>query len=101
MSPLPLAYSMRDYELWAEFVPLILDAAYEATLAAAVQNEQATGNNKVYLTLLGDGAFGSPDEWIMDAIRNALLAYQGSGLQVGIVSHSQSNESVRGLVNLI
>ena len=84
-SALPLAYSMHHDELWTEFAQLVLEAAYEATLAAAVHNAQATGNNKVYLTLLGGGAFGNPDEWIMGAIRNALLAYQDSGLQVGIV----------------
>lgn len=92
---------MRDYELWAEFVPLILDAAYEATLVAAVQNEQATGNNKVYLTLLGDGAFGSPDEWIMDAIRNGLLTYRDADLKVMIVSYSRSKAQVMTLVQKI
>ncbi|MDY0207811.1 MAG: hypothetical protein RBR82_14490 [Pseudomonas sp.] len=97
-SALPLAYSMHDDELWTEFAQLILEAAYEATLAAAVQNAQATGNNRVYLTLLGGGAFGNPDEWIMNAIRKALLAYQDSGMWVGIVSHSQSKVQVRALV---
>lgn len=97
-SALPLAYSRHDDELWTEFAQLILEAAYEATLAAAVQNAQATGNNRVYLTLLGGGAFGNPDGWIMDAIRKALLAYQDSGLWVGVVSHSQSNEWVSGLI---
>lgn len=82
---------MHDDELWAEFAQLILDAAYEATLAAAVQNAQATGNNRVYLTLLGGGAFGNPDEKVIGTIRKALLAYQGFGLWVGIVSHSRSN----------
>lgn len=100
-SALPLAYSMHDDELWTEFAQLILDAAYEATLAAAVQNAQATGNNSVYLTLLGGGAFGNPDEWIIDAIRKALLAYQDSGLQVMIVSDSQSKAQVRALVDEI
>lgn len=92
---------MHDDELWTEFAQLILDAAYEATLAAAVQNEQATGNNKVYLTLLGDGAFGSPDEWIMDAIRNALLAYRDADLKVMIVSYSRSKAQVMTLVQKI
>ena len=92
---------MRDDELWAEFAPLILDAAYEATLVTAVQNEQATGNNKVYLTLLGDGAFGSPDEWIMDAIRNGLLTYRDADLKVMIVSYSRSKAQVMTLVQKI
>ena len=100
-SALPLAYSMHDDELWAEFAQLILEAAYEATLAAAVQNAQATGNKRLYLTLLGGGAFGNLDEWIIDAIRKALLAYQDSGLQVGIVSHSGSKVGVSGLVGKI
>lgn len=34
----------------------------------------------------------------MGAIRKALLAYQDSGLWVGIVSYGQSKAHVRGLV---
>lgn len=68
-------------------------------MAAAVQNAQETGNNTVYLTLLGGGAFGNSEEWIIDAIRQALLAYQDAGLNVLIVSHLRSKPSVKALVD--
>lgn len=98
-SALPIAYSQYESGLWCEFAQLVLQAAYEATLAAAVQNAQESGNNTVYLTLLGGGAFGNPEEWIIDAIRQALLAYQDAGLNVLIVSYLRSKPSVKALVD--
>lgn len=98
-SALPIAYSQYESGLWREFAQLVLQAAYEATLAAAVQNAQESGNNTVYLTLLGGGAFGNPEEWIIDAIRQALLAYQDAGLNVLIVSYLRSKPSVKALVD--
>jgi len=43
-----------------------LNAAYELTLRAAVY----AGTQKVFLTLLGDGVFANPREWILQAIEN-------------------------------
>lgn len=93
-SALPIAYSEYEQELWADFAQLVLNAAYEATLAAAVQNAAETGNNRVFLTLLGGGAFGNPEQWILAAIRRALLLYKKSDLDVAIVSHSRANPQV-------
>lgn len=98
-SALPIAYSSYPTELWADFAQLVLNAAYEATLAAAVQNAAETGNNRVFLTLLGGGAFGNPEGWIIAAIRRALLLYQNSGLSVMIVSHSRSNPRVVAMLD--
>lgn len=98
-SALPIAYSSYPTELWADFAQLVLNAAYEATLAAAVQNTAETGNNRVFLTLLGGGAFGNPEEWIIAAIRRTLLLYQNSGLSVMIVSHSRSNPRVVAMLD--
>lgn len=98
-SALPVAYSQHPIELWADFAQLILEAAYEATLAAAVYNSSKYGNHTVYLTLLGGGAFGNPEEWILSAIRRALLAYKDAKLDVVIVSFYQSNARVKALVD--
>jgi hypothetical protein len=49
-----------------------LEAAYEATLWAAVLNAQRGAPNIVFLTLLGRGAFGNPSSWIYAAMRRAL-----------------------------
>ena len=93
---------MKDADLRAlttDFAQLILEAAYEATLAAALHYAHETGNNRVYLTLLGGGAFGNPDQWIVNAIRQALLAYQDADLNVMIVSHRGSKPHVQALVD--
>lgn len=98
-SALPIAYSQHPSALWADFAKLILEAAYEATLAAAVYNANHYGSNKVFLTLLGGGAFGNPQEWILSAIRQALLAYKEADLDVVIVSYYQSNPQVKALAD--
>ncbi len=51
--------------MWTDFAKLILDAAYEATLLAAVLNASRTGVNVIYLTMLGGGVFGNEDAWIL------------------------------------
>ena len=98
-SALPIAYSQHPSALWTDFAKLILEAAYEATLAAAVYNANSYGSNKVFLTLLGGGAFGNPEEWILSAIRKALLAYKDADLDVAIVSYYQSNPQVKALAD--
>jgi hypothetical protein len=75
-SAMPVAYSQHSKLLWQPLAQLILEAAYEATLAAAVLNSTKTGNSTVYLTLLGGGAFGNKSQWITDAIFRALEQYQ-------------------------
>lgn len=98
-SALPVAYSPHPAESWREFAQLVLDAAYEATLYAAMQNLLENGQGRVYLTLLGGGVFGNDREWIMSALRRALLRFAGLELDVVIVSHGRSNPAVRALVD--
>src|SRR3954468_13074580 len=59
-SALPVAYSQVPSPHWELFGSLVLEAAYEATLWAAVINAQRGVSNVVFLTLLGGGAFGNP-----------------------------------------
>ncbi|MBL8892503.1 MAG: dual specificity protein phosphatase family protein [Planctomycetaceae bacterium] len=96
-SALPVAYSGLPSRAWERFARLILEAAYEATFAAAVLNLSKTGNHSLYLTLLGGGAFGNDQEWIMDAIRRAVELYRRVALDVKIVSFRHSNPAVRKL----
>lgn len=96
-SALPVAYSGLPYRQWERFARLILEAAYEATLAAGVLNAQRTGNKDVYLTLLGGGAFGNDQQWILDAMRRACQLYQAVDLNVKVVSYQRSNPSVKKL----
>lgn len=87
-SALPVAYAENQNRgaQWAPFATLILEAAYEATLWAAVLNAKHTGSRTVFLTRLGGGAFGNDDEWINTALRRALNLTRMTGLDIRLVS---------------
>ena len=98
-SALPIAYSQYSYQLWEKFAELILEASYEATICAAILNYSETGNKNVYLTLLGGGAFGNKESWIINAIERAVIKYKNIDLKINIVSYHASNQEVNKLVN--
>jgi hypothetical protein len=79
-------------------VAQVLEAAYEATLWAAVLNTHRTTSKVVYLTRVGGGAFGNETAWIHGAIRRALKMVAGAGLDVRLVSYGQPD---RELVQLV
>lgn len=97
-SALPVAYGEHAPASWEPFARLVLEAAYEATLAAGVLNAAATGNPAVHLTLLGGGAFGNAEGWILDALVRAVLLHRDTGLQVRIVSYKRPRPGVGGAV---
>ena len=97
-SALPVAYSRIEDSLWEKFARLILEATYEATFYAALINYQKTGSNKLFLTLVGGGAFGNKMEWIIDAIKNSLNKFTNIPLDVMIVSYGRSKWEVGELV---
>lgn len=80
--------------LWEPLARLVLDAAYEATLAVAALNLQRGASRDVYLTLLGAANFHNKPEWIEGAIRRALEVHRQSGLRVHIVHFSSSSPQV-------
>ena len=86
-SAMPVAYTNHTKELWAPLAKLVLDAAYEATICAAILNLDRNRNNRLFLTRLGGGAFGNNPDWITDAISRSLELYSDSGLDVAIVSY--------------
>ncbi len=96
-SALPVAYSPHSASLWQDFSQLILEASYEATICTAILNSINNGNNKLFLTLLGGGAFGNDINWIINAIKRALSLYQNTKLDVAIVSYRSSNAKVEKL----
>ncbi len=98
-SALPVAYGRQPADQWTDFAQLILDAAYEPTLAAAVINSVRTGNRVVYLTLLGGGVFGNRDHWIIAAIGRAFRKHARHGLDVRIVSYLRPKPVVAELVS--
>lgn len=98
-SALPVAYTKIPSEKWAPFASLVLEAAYEATLLAALLNRECGGSNVVLLTHLGGGVFGNNAEWITNAIRRALLLASNFDLNVKIVSRNRVSDSTRELVD--
>jgi len=98
-SALPVAYSRYSSALWAELATLILEASYEATFCAAILNARRSGNNTLFLTLLGGGAFGNETDWIIQGIKRAVELYKGFSLDVAIVSYGSSQPVVQQLVN--
>ncbi len=86
-SALPVAYSRIPRDHWRVFASLVLEAAYEATLLAAVCNTQRGASNIVLLTQLGGGAFGNGYDWINAAIGRALRLAADFALDVRLVSY--------------
>jgi hypothetical protein len=85
-SALPISYNRLSGAPWERFARLILDAAYEATLAAAALHLERGATNVVLLTHLGGGAFGNDSTWINAAIRRALRRMRDFDLDVRLVS---------------
>ena len=98
-SALPVAYSHIDSVLWTNFAQLILESTYEATLYVALINFEKTGNNKVFLTLVGGGAFGNDEDWIRTAILNSIIKFKNIPLDIKIVNYGESNLMVRNLID--
>lgn len=98
-SALPVAYSRLDIDLWEAFACLILEATYEATFCAALINHEISGNNKLYLTLVGGGAFGNRINWIVNAIQQNIEKFSTTPLDVKIVSYAHSNPAIQHLIN--
>lgn len=98
-SALPVSYGEPPVEAWEPFARLVLDAAYEATLAAAVLNRHATDNRRVYLTLLGGGVFGNRIEWIVDAAGRAIDRVAEADLDVAVVSYREPNPAIGPLLS--
>ena len=97
-SAMPVAYSHYTSSLWADFASLILEAAYEATFCAAILNSINTGNNTLFLTLLGGGAFGNDTDWIIRGIQRAVELYSDYRLDVAIVSYGSSKQCIQELI---
>lgn len=88
-SALPIGYSDLAAPAWEPFARLVLEAAYEATMRAAIVNARTSGTPRLFLTLLGGGVFRNDASWITGAIARALQSVPGQGLDVCLVSHGR------------
>lgn len=100
-SAVSVSYSGCNADKWEPFARLILSAAYEATLYAAVLNAQKhpdePGAKRVFLTCLGGGVFGNPVRWITDAMDRAFEKFKDCDLNVFVVSYGRSDPDVLAL----
>ncbi|HCQ8135201.1 TPA: hypothetical protein OL916_005331, partial [Klebsiella pneumoniae] len=97
-SALPVAYNSSPREEWAPFASLVLEASYEATLLAGVLNYRLTGNPRVYVTMVGGGAFGNEPGWIISALRRALYLVSHHNLEVMFVSYRHTPAALYSLI---
>lgn len=100
-SALPIAYSDAGIPVarWQRFASLVLEAAYEATLLAALLNRDRTGCPMLFLTRVGGGAFGNEASWIHAAMVRALEIARDTELDVQIVSRGTPPEEIRQLAS--
>lgn len=95
-SALPVIYHDIHKDKFDKFARLILRGTYEATFLSAVLNKES---NKVFLTLVGAGAFGNKKELVLDAIKYCLKQYDNYGLEVTFITYG--NEYDRDIQNII
>jgi hypothetical protein len=93
-SALPVSYTRVPPSHWGPFASLVLEAAYEATMSAAVLNAQRGASNVVLLTQLGGGAFGNHDDWIHAAMWRALKMMSEFALDVRLVSYGTPSREI-------
>ncbi|MBC7735757.1 MAG: hypothetical protein H7245_00675 [Candidatus Saccharibacteria bacterium] len=97
-SAMPISYANDSDDDWEPLARLVLEAAYEATFAVAMQSAAQTGVNRLFLTRLGGGAFGNPSAWINDAIARAVTRFAACDLDVVLVSFGRPSPDNRALL---
>lgn len=100
-SALPVAYSHIEPFYWAKFAKLVLESIYESTIRVAQLNFKKTGNNRLFLTLVGGGAFGNESEWIIDSISKVLSKFNDSGLHISFISYGSKDPIVSEIITRI
>jgi hypothetical protein len=93
-SALPAAYTRVPASHWEAFASLVLEAAYEGTISAALLNAKRGASNVVLLTQLGGGAFGNHDHWIDAAMRRSLEKVRDLDLDVKLVSYGAPSRAI-------
>lgn len=90
-SALPVSYCQTESFYWEHFARIILEATYESTLYAGMINMINNHSNLVFLTLVGGGAFGNEDHWILESMQRAIRKFKNVPLDIKVVSHHKSN----------
>ena len=100
-----IGYNGLGTQPWKQLARLVLQATYEATLYAGLENHKRNKDkehsNKVLLTLVGGGVFGNPSLWILEAIEKACMKFQNTALDVRIISFNRPDQNMLSAVNKI
>ena len=97
-SAIPVTYNNIKTDMLEPFSCLILEASYEATLLAGAVNSIRYKSDSVYLTLLGGGAFGNDESWIISSIEKAFKETFRYGLDVKIVCYDEPSIELQNFV---
>jgi hypothetical protein len=73
-------------------------ATCHGSTCPAALNAERGASNIALLTLLGGGAFGNRERWIIAAIRRALAIISGFDLDVRVVSYGVPSQSILQMV---
>jgi len=98
-SAVPIGYSHLSHTVWEPFARLVLEATYEATLLAAVEQAASGGSNIALLTRVGGGVFRNDPAWIDQAIERALGVVADAGLDVRIVCFGTVSAGIQDIVD--
>jgi len=98
-SALPVRYSQIKADYWEPFARLVLEALYEGTFYAALINLEKTGSNKLFLTLVGGGAFGNELHWILESLKKVIEQFRNVVLDVRMVSYGGRDARIGGLLD--
>lgn len=94
-SAIPVSYNRAPNRKFEPFARIILEGTYEAAILAAILNRR----DRVFLTLVGAGAFGNDRRWAIDAARKALEKYSHYGLDVRFVTYgAQPAKDIQKLI---
>src|SRR5699024_11215978 len=100
-SALPVAYSHIESFYWESFSRIILEALYESTLYAGMLNMENNNSNSVFLTLVGGGAFGNDEQWILESMQKAIRKFKNVPLDIKIISYGTSNLNLKECIEEI
>jgi len=100
-SAVPVTYNMRGTRSkdWERLARIILKASYECVFHAAILNMMRhsgeAGSRKIFLTLVGGGAFGNRSRWINDAIVHCCTKFKNLDLEVYLVCYGRVDVGVK------
>lgn len=98
---LPVAYTQIEFFYWESFSRIILEALYESTLYSGMLNMENNNSNSVFLTLVGGGAFGNEENWILESMFKAINKFKNVPLDIKIVSHKTSSKNLKSFIEKI